>query len=305
MRSLPRIVFGCVVACLLTGMVAICASATMFPLDSRRVDVGAGRNEFSKRCASCHTVSSDQATYGPSLQNIGLAAASRVDGVAAERYIFDSIVDPSAFRAPGTSGEMPKGLAGQLSAEQLGNLVAFLCEQGGKARYRAIMALPARPQASKDELRVNLNLASVEHGKQLFFGKAQCSSCHWLDGSPGAMLRAPELLNAGVFSRDALRQAIVDPSKHVAPAYVESTVLYDGMTVSGYRLPSKPDRVKLLSTDNTGALLPVSIKVNELEPLNANGDVVRTSTMSPMPVYKFAENADELEALLDFLLTIR
>jgi cytochrome c553 len=54
-------------------------------------------------CAVCHGNPEDVnsvATVGPLLGNIGNDAETRVEGMSAEQYVYESILDPNAFIAP-------------------------------------------------------------------------------------------------------------------------------------------------------------------------------------------------------------
>jgi len=46
--------------------------------------------------------------------------------MSAEDYILQSITDPGAYLVPGYPDSMPRGLAKELSAEDLAALVAYL-----------------------------------------------------------------------------------------------------------------------------------------------------------------------------------
>jgi cytochrome c2 len=79
-------------------------------------------------CMTCHSL--DGTTLvGPSLQGISERAATRIDGVAAEDYIRQSIQQPWQFVAPGYSDAMPKTYGERLSEEDVDHLVAFLMTQ--------------------------------------------------------------------------------------------------------------------------------------------------------------------------------
>ena len=87
-------------------------------------------------CYQCHMVSGvDGATglIGPDLSNIGTDASSRQDGVSAEQYIKESIIDPEAFVPQGiersSPGLMTSAIVDKLTSDQVDALVAFLIAQ--------------------------------------------------------------------------------------------------------------------------------------------------------------------------------
>ena len=79
-------------------------------------------------CASCHEGSLFNLfrPVGPPLSDIGRVAAKRVPGLSAEEYLRQSITDPGAYVVPGYPDSMPRGLARDLSPEDLAALVAYL-----------------------------------------------------------------------------------------------------------------------------------------------------------------------------------
>ena len=69
-------------------------------------------------CQACHgdpQGDSASATVGPWLGNIGNEAGTRIEGVSAEQYIYESILDPNAFIAP----ECPNGPCSEPSAMRM------------------------------------------------------------------------------------------------------------------------------------------------------------------------------------------
>ena len=79
-------------------------------------------------CASCHEGSLFNLfrPVGPPLDEIGLVGRKRVAGMSAEEYIRQSITDPGTFVVPEYPDSMPRGLARDLSPEDLAALVAYL-----------------------------------------------------------------------------------------------------------------------------------------------------------------------------------
>ena len=71
-------------------------------------DAAAGEAAYqSNACFACHGQpdGSVPAAVGPELSDIAIVAAERVEGMPAEQYIFESILDPNKFIAP----ECPNG----------------------------------------------------------------------------------------------------------------------------------------------------------------------------------------------------
>ena len=86
-------------------------------------------------CIGCHTipgVPGANGMVGPDLSNIGVEGATYIEGMSAEEYIRQSIVDPEAFitpecpTGPCPSGVMSPAFAQMLSPEELDGIVAYL-----------------------------------------------------------------------------------------------------------------------------------------------------------------------------------
>jgi len=91
--------------------------------------VARGRQVYRARgCASCHEPSLVNLfrPVGPPLNEIGRVGAKRIPGMSAEDYIRQSITDPGAYVVPGYPDSMPRGLARDMSPEDLAALVAYL-----------------------------------------------------------------------------------------------------------------------------------------------------------------------------------
>lgn len=86
-----------------------------------------GRAVFKARCARCHAASGDGVVVGPSLAGIASRAGTRIEGMDAEGYIRDSILDPGSYTVEGfPKGLMPPEGFEDLGDEELDDLVAYL-----------------------------------------------------------------------------------------------------------------------------------------------------------------------------------
>ena len=116
----------------------------VFPISTRVLDTARGERIFRTRCSRCHTLDSGGSRLGPPLHEIGAWAGSRVAGMSAEEYIYTSIVLPRAYRPPGSVQIMPENIADKLSSDDLLDLTAFLCSQGGTIRPSRLLAVANR-----------------------------------------------------------------------------------------------------------------------------------------------------------------
>lgn len=85
-----------------------------------------GREIYSRRCASCHSIEPEIVNLGPSLAGIADRGWYRVQGQNAEQYIRNSILYPSDYLVPGFSDIMQKNFAELMSSQDLDNLMIFL-----------------------------------------------------------------------------------------------------------------------------------------------------------------------------------
>jgi cytochrome c551/c552 len=81
-------------------------------------------------CATCHSLQPGVRLVGPSLADVATVAASAVDGMSAEAFLRQSIVEPDAHVTAGfTPRLMFQNYGETLSEQQIDDLVAFLLTQ--------------------------------------------------------------------------------------------------------------------------------------------------------------------------------
>ncbi len=81
-------------------------------------------------CNTCHSLEEGVVLVGPSHAGIGERAATAVDGMTAEEYLHDSIVNPDAHVTEGyTAGVMYQNYGAEIPEPQINDLVAFLLTQ--------------------------------------------------------------------------------------------------------------------------------------------------------------------------------
>lgn len=88
-------------------------------------DYDLGFEVYLRECASCHGA---QDGIGPGLRTMHDEAATRVEGLAADEYVYRSIVEPAAFVVDGYSNMMPTTYADTLTEDELRGLIAFVLE---------------------------------------------------------------------------------------------------------------------------------------------------------------------------------
>jgi mono/diheme cytochrome c family protein len=82
---------------------------------------------FKNYCSNCHSTSSETIIVGPSLVGIATRGGDRIEGMDAQTYIRDSILNPNAYTVENyPQGIMPLNMVDALSSEDLDAVVAYL-----------------------------------------------------------------------------------------------------------------------------------------------------------------------------------
>ncbi len=88
----------------------------------------------SEVCSACHNINERQVDVrgqsGPNMADLYERAGSRVEGLTAEEYVYESIVDPTAFVVASyeAAGQMPENFAEKLSEDEIRGLVEWLLD---------------------------------------------------------------------------------------------------------------------------------------------------------------------------------
>lgn len=160
--------------------------------------IEAGRVKFVEACSACHGANG-LGGHGPAL------AGPRIRR-APDKQLFAAIRDG----VPGT--DMP---AFRLPDETITQMIAFLRSLTATARESLITGDP-------------------KVGREIFFGKGACSSCHMMQGRGGYL--GPDLSEIGANRTIAeLRESILDPNARPTPGF-ESVTFGGGIKgVAKYR----------------------------------------------------------------------
>lgn len=218
-----------------------------------------GGRLFNSSCAGCH-----------GLDGRGSDKGVNIAGSAKVRHLSDAQV----------SGIISNGVPGtgmpafhDLNAKQVSSLVSYLRTLQGKLDARTLPGDAAR-------------------GKEIFFGKGECSSCHIIAGSGGFL--GPDLSAYGsAMSAKAIREEIVRPER-IAPAGYRTAVLTtrDGDRLEGIVRNEDNFSVQLQTKDGSFHFFQKS-DLRNIEPLGR----------SVMPTnYRERLSADELNDLVSYLM---
>jgi nitrite reductase (NO-forming)/hydroxylamine reductase len=134
-------------------------------------------------CTSCHQIGvlGEGHKVGPDLSDIGWQAQGRVEGMTAEDYLLQSLIDPNVYLAPECpngpclANIMPRDYGQRLSGEQQEIIVTFMMEQqtptaptesvdeapeGGKPAPKAVPAAKTVPPSTSRNVSA-VRLASI------------------------------------------------------------------------------------------------------------------------------------------------
>src|SRR5262245_49761650 len=156
--------------------------------------------------------------------------------------------------------------------------------------------LPAETLDALTSMIVSLNAVAakagvsgdVAAGRQFFFGKGRCASCHLVRGEGSPI--GPDLSEIGLeLTVDELREALLNPDARMAQGYgVVSVRLRNGQTLRGFA--RSRTSFDLAIQDLTGAFHSVSLE-----------DVAEMKDEGSSHMERVTASADELRDVLAFL----
>lgn len=224
-----------------------------------RADVETGQRLYGPQCQVCHGATGD-GVPGIDLRLGRFRTASSDEDLA--RIIVSGV--------PGTG--MPPFA---LQPNELTGIVAFI-------------------RAGFDPGSAAVRVGDAARGRELFDGKAECSSCHRVAGR-GPRL-APDLSDIGaVRTLAALQRAVLSPADSLLPIHrAIRVVTRDGRTLRGRRLNEDTYSVQLI--DERENL--VSLDKSTLRE-------IAVETTPTMPSYAGRLTEDELADLIAYLVSLK
>lgn len=188
--------------CLCCALIPVLSSAQASRKDSGNNNPSstAGKQSFTSTCAGCHGLDGRGSERAPSI-----TTAPRI-----RKFTDQQLSNVISNGVPGTG--MPAFHS--LTPDQVKSLVSYVRFLQGKTGNHA---LPGNP----------------ERGKEIYFGKGECSSCHSIAGRGGFL--GPDLTTYGSTSADTvILQAIVNPNRIVPPGYKSAVATtHDGAHIEG------------------------------------------------------------------------
>jgi len=172
---------------------------TVRDANAQSSNTGPGAQRFMEYCAGCHGADGKGGDKAPPL----ISPSGRVN--RSDSDLFRIVHD-------GTRGGMPP--FAQIGDANIQAVLQFL---------RTLESNPASESASPETAVTG----DVEAGRALYFGKAQCSQCHLMQGEGGFI--AGSLTNYGRNrTADEVRQAITTPDSPLVPSSQVVTVTTKG-----------------------------------------------------------------------------
>ncbi len=201
----------------------------------------AGEYEFRINCALCHGLGARGGGRGPDLTR---AVKKHTHSDAEMFQVISNGIPGTAMPANGTNGQ---GVG--MTDEEIWQIIAYIRSQEVKA--------PANASGN------------AARGKDLFFGDANCSLCHMVEGKGGRL--GPELTGVGgARTREAIIDSVRNPSRRLAWGLTEATkefpqeyesvtvVTADGKEIRGVTLNEDSFSVQIMDANEKIHLLDKS-----------------------------------------------
>ncbi len=237
----------------------------------------AGEFEFRINCAFCHGLGARGGGRGPDL-----ARAHKRHGDS-DAELFQNIsqgIPGTVMPANGTNGQ---GVG--MTDEEIWQIIAYL------------RSIQVQPQAKP--------IGNAAHGKDLFYGDANCSSCHMVEGKGGRL--GPDLTGVGTARTvESLIESVRNPSQRLAWGLTESTkefaqeyetvtvVTLEGKEIKGVTLNEDQFSLQMMDTAER-------IHLFEKDKLRS----VQKSRKSMMPAYDQSILSDQdLNDIVAYLLSV-
>jgi len=261
----------------LAGAIAARAADDRNPFAGDPKAAKAGEFEFRINCALCHGLGAHGGGRGPDLTR---AQKKHAHSDAELFQVISNGIAGTAMPANGTNGQ---GVG--MTDEEIWQIITYIRSVEVKA--------PSQP------------IGRASHGKELFYGDANCSLCHMVEGKGGRV--GPELTAVGGSrTRDAIIDSVRNPSRRLAWGLTESTkefpqeyetitvVTADGKEVKGVALNEDNFSVQIMDTSEQVYLL-------EKDKLRS----FKKSRESMMPVYKPDVLSDkDLDDIVAYLISV-
>jgi len=211
--------------------VVISSALAQNPLAGNPKAAKAGEYEFRINCALCHGLGAKGGGRGPDLTR---AQKKHAHNDVEMFQVISNGIPGTAMPANGTNGQ---GVG--MTDEEIWQIVTYIRSQEVKASAKST--------------------GNADHGRELFFGDANCSLCHMVEGKGGRL--GPELTSVGASrTREAIIDSVRNPSRRLAWGLTEATkefpqeyetvtvVTADGQQIKGVTLNEDSFSVQVMDS---------------------------------------------------------
>lgn len=212
-----------------TLAVALAAATTLWAADDRNPLANdpkaakSGEYEFRINCALCHGLGAHGGGRGPDLTR---ARKKHAHSDADLFQVISNGIPGTVMPANGTNGQ---GVG--MTDDEIWQIVAYIRSQEVKATAAPV--------------------GNATHGKDLFYGDANCSLCHMVEGKGGRF--GPDLTAVGGSrTREAIIDSVRNPSRRLAWGLTEATKEFpqEYVTVTAVTSDGKEIKGVALNEDN-------------------------------------------------------
>jgi cytochrome c oxidase cbb3-type subunit 3 len=237
----------------------------------------AGESEFRINCALCHGLGAHGGGRGPDLTR---AQKKHVHSDAEMFQVISNGIPGTVMPANGTNGQ---GVG--MTDEEIWQIITY------------IRSVEVKSPANAG--------GNATRGKQLFYGDANCSLCHMVEGKGGRV--GPELTGVGGSrTRDAIIDSVRNPSRRLAWGLTESTKEFpqEYETITAATADGKEIKGVALNEDNFSVqIMDASENIFLLEKDKLRS--FKKSRESMMPVYKPDLLSDkDLDDIVAYLISV-
>lgn len=264
------------------AMGAVCSADDRNPLAGDPKAAKAGEYEFRINCALCHGLGAHGGGRGPDLTR---AQKKHVHSDAEMFQVISNGIPGTVMPANGTNGQ---GVG--MTDEEIWQIITYI--RGVEVKASAESAGSAARMYE-------------QHGKELFYGDANCSLCHMVEGKGGRV--GPELTSVGGSrARESIIDSVRNPSRRLAWGLTEATkefpqeyetvtvVTAEGKQIKGVTLNEDSFSVQMIDSNEQIYLL-------EKDKLRS----FKKSRESLMPAYKTDVLSDkDLDDIVAYLVSV-
>jgi putative heme-binding domain-containing protein len=236
-----------------------------------------GEYQFRINCAMCHGLGARGGGRGPDLTR---AVKKHTHSDADMFQVITNGIAGTAMPANGTNGQ---GVG--MTDEEIWQIITYIRSQEVKAPTQS--------------------LGNAAHGKTLFYGDANCSLCHMVEGKGGRL--GPELTGVGGSrTRDAIIDSVRNPSRRLAWGLTESMKEFPQEYESVTVVTADGKRIKGVTLNEDNFSVQIMDMNEQIHLLDKNKLLSFQKTReSAMPKYGTDTLSDkELEDIMAYLTSV-